>query len=215
MSKEYYENAHYRESSLTGKGENFIARIMHELIERPHQESSFFKAVLEVGADQGQHLKYVKHDFQSYTTIDLHLPMKKSPDPRVTHLQGDAHKLPFTDNVFDRVVVTCVLHHLQDPDKALSELIRVVKDNGVISVLIPRDPSIIYNLARNSMVLCKFRSLSLLRKSIQRHKQEHLWNYKFLMHTLKRRNSIYTQTELHYPRGPFYIIKSIELKKKV
>lgn len=215
MSKEYYESAQYRESSLTGNGENLIARIMHELIERQHQESSFFKAVLEVGADQGQHLKYVKHDFHSYTTIDLHLPMKKSSDSRVTHLEGDVHKLPFTDNVFDRVVVTCLLHHLQDPNKALGELIRVVKNNGVISVLIPRDPSMIYSLVRNSMVLCKFRSLTLLRKSKQRHKQEHLWNYKDLIHILKSRDSIYTQTELHYPRGLFYVLKAIELKKKV
>jgi ubiquinone/menaquinone biosynthesis C-methylase UbiE len=213
MSKEYYESAKYEESSLTGNGENFIARIMHELIERPHQKSSFFESVLEVGADQGQHLKYVKHKFQSYKTIDLHLPKKKSSDSRVTHLQGDVHNLPFKDNIFDRVIVTCVFHHLQDPNKALSELVRVVKENGVISVLIPRDPSTIYNLVRNSMVFCKFRSLTLLKESKQRHKQEHIWNFKDLMKILRSGDSIYIQTELRYPHGPFYVIKVIELKK--
>ena len=48
----------------------------------------------------------------------------------VTVVQGDAHHLPFDDAAFDAVHVERVLMHLGDPDRALSEMRRVVRPGG-------------------------------------------------------------------------------------
>lgn len=43
---------------------------------------------------------------------------------------GDAHSLPFEDNKFDIVLCTEVLEHLHTPEKAVSEMKRVLSPNG-------------------------------------------------------------------------------------
>jgi ubiquinone/menaquinone biosynthesis C-methylase UbiE len=50
---------------------------------------------------------------------------------------GDAHALDFPDNSFDCARAERVLQHLAEPAKALSELVRVVKPGGRLSVLEP------------------------------------------------------------------------------
>ena len=44
------------------------------------------------------------------------------------------YKLPFSDNVFDMVVCKDSLHHFDDLQKALGEMLRVTKDGGVIYI---------------------------------------------------------------------------------
>jgi predicted SAM-dependent methyltransferase len=56
--------------------------------------------------------------------------------PNVTHV-GDAHDLPFEDKTFDLIVCYVTLEHLYNPFKAVSEMIRVLKDNGMIKIVIP------------------------------------------------------------------------------
>lgn len=47
---------------------------------------------------------------------------------------GDVHKLPFRDETFD--LITCIetLEHLENPEKALLEIKRVLKKNGKVLV---------------------------------------------------------------------------------
>jgi phosphatidylethanolamine/phosphatidyl-N-methylethanolamine N-methyltransferase len=61
---------------------------------------------------------------------------------------GDAHALPFSATSFDRTIVTCVLHHLEDPERALQELRRVTRPRGDLSILLPTDPGIAYRAVR-------------------------------------------------------------------
>lgn len=44
---------------------------------------------------------------------------------------GDIYKLPFKDNELDGLMMVRVTHHLEDMDKAMSELYRVLKPGGV------------------------------------------------------------------------------------
>jgi ubiquinone/menaquinone biosynthesis C-methylase UbiE len=53
----------------------------------------------------------------------------------VTFQTADAAKLPFDDNMFDRVRADRVFQHLKNPEAALNEMIRVTKKDGWISVL--------------------------------------------------------------------------------
>ena len=50
----------------------------------------------------------------------------------------DITALPFADNSFDVVICSEVLEHIPDDDKAVSELIRIVKPGKTLAVSVPR-----------------------------------------------------------------------------
>lgn len=52
--------------------------------------------------------------------------------------QGDALDLPFADGEFDRIVAAEVLEHIPDDDRAISELVRVLRPGGTLAVTVPR-----------------------------------------------------------------------------
>ena len=49
-------------------------------------------------------------------------------------VHGDARELPFEDNLFDLVYMVSVLQEIPDQEKALSEICRVLKSNGILSI---------------------------------------------------------------------------------
>ncbi len=51
--------------------------------------------------------------------------------------QGDAEHLAFADNAFDIVVCSEVLEHLIEPQQALTEMRRVLKNNGTLILTTP------------------------------------------------------------------------------
>ncbi|MEA3078118.1 MAG: hypothetical protein QOF60_3026 [Actinomycetota bacterium] len=51
---------------------------------------------------------------------------------------GSALDLPFADGSFDRIVAAEVLEHIGDDRRAMTELARVLKPGGVLSVTVPR-----------------------------------------------------------------------------
>jgi SAM-dependent methyltransferase len=50
---------------------------------------------------------------------------------------ADCYSLPFADNTFDRVFSHALMEHLSDPRRALRELQRVLKPEGIIGVCSP------------------------------------------------------------------------------
>jgi len=52
-------------------------------------------------------------------------------------LVADAHSLPFYDGAFDVVIAVEVFEHLADPEKASSEIFRVLRKDGLAVVTIP------------------------------------------------------------------------------
>jgi ubiquinone/menaquinone biosynthesis C-methylase UbiE len=51
--------------------------------------------------------------------------------------EGNVYNLPFEDNSFDAAFSHAVLEHLQEPVKALQELLRVLKSGGFLGVRTP------------------------------------------------------------------------------
>ena len=51
---------------------------------------------------------------------------------------GSACEIPFKDGSFDSVLCTEVLEHLPDPDKAISEIKRVLRKDGYLYVTVPQ-----------------------------------------------------------------------------
>jgi 2-polyprenyl-6-hydroxyphenyl methylase/3-demethylubiquinone-9 3-methyltransferase len=50
----------------------------------------------------------------------------------VRYVQGDAYRLPFSNETFDVVSAMDFLEHVEDPGRAISEMSRVLKPNGLL-----------------------------------------------------------------------------------
>jgi SAM-dependent methyltransferase len=115
-----------------------------------------FRRTLEVGAGLGEHLAYEKltpEQERDYHALELRENMSREMRrrfPRVRTITGDCQeRLPFADGYFDRVLAIHVLEHLPNLPAAVRELYRVCdRDRGVLSVVIPCEGSLAYNLAR-------------------------------------------------------------------
>ena len=116
--------------------------------------------ILEVGAGQGEHLKFVTQlsRIKEYVLLDLQKPTVIGDYPfQVSLVEGNVENLPFETNSFDIVISTCVFHHLEDPLKGFSELLRVSntaiqnpnlsiiqKQQSTIVIALPADPGLFY-----------------------------------------------------------------------
>ncbi|MFI5054303.1 MAG: class I SAM-dependent methyltransferase, partial [Acidimicrobiia bacterium] len=52
-------------------------------------------------------------------------------------VNGDALELPFPDAAFDRIIASEVLEHLWADERAISELVRVLRPGGRLAVTVP------------------------------------------------------------------------------
>jgi len=50
---------------------------------------------------------------------------------------GDATRLPFQNETFDRIIASEVLEHIYNDEDALSELFRVLKPQGILAITVP------------------------------------------------------------------------------
>lgn len=138
--------SHYNCLSASANGSP-MERYLHRSMERPHGPARTFGRVLEVGANNGEHMRYVRHHFREYWLTDLSLPRippNLRADPRIHVAACDAADLPFQDHAFDRVIATCLLHHVNDPLRVFQELRRVTRPGGIVTLMIPTDPSFAY-----------------------------------------------------------------------
>ena len=83
----------------------------------------------------------------------------KSKKINIEYKVADVQSLPFKQNSFDRVIATCIMHHLSDFEKALLEIKRVVKYEGLVSIYLSCDPGIMNRLLRKLLIIPKARKL--------------------------------------------------------
>jgi demethylmenaquinone methyltransferase/2-methoxy-6-polyprenyl-1,4-benzoquinol methylase len=80
-----------------------------------------------------------------------------SKDYRFKLIKGSILELPFEDNTFDCITITFGLRNIQDTNKALSEMYRVLKPNGKVICLELSKPNRlilnkVYNLYFNNVL---------------------------------------------------------------
>jgi phosphatidylethanolamine/phosphatidyl-N-methylethanolamine N-methyltransferase len=147
----------YDESNYSSPLQSAVMRASHHLTERHFQEREHFAKVLEIGAGTGEHLDFVCHTFEQYVLSDLDpktLEVAKSKlsnkfDNKLTFETQSGESLSYGDNTFDRLIATHVLEHIYQPHLAIKDWRRVVKNGGVVSILIPTDPGIAWRLGRH------------------------------------------------------------------
>ncbi len=146
---ENYGKLNY-DKSLVGT----MMRHSHTLAERPYGPDRHFSRVLEVGAGTGEHLKFVRHGFDDYVMTDFNPTMLGQIDSgghrgRVTIEKQDATRLDVPDNSVDRLIATHVLEHLPHPHNVLREWHRVLKPGGIMTLVLPCDPGLMWRTGRH------------------------------------------------------------------
>ena len=138
------------------------SKLTHKLMDWPFRNTTT-PVVLEVGAGVGQHALHALTKFEHYYLTDLSEEAIQAcvvDDSRVTPLVADAQELSaFDDESVDRIVATCLLAHLSDPEKALEEWRRVLKTGGSLSIYVPAEPGMLLRLLRQMFVVPKSRKL--------------------------------------------------------
>ncbi len=145
----------YDASNYSSPLQSAVMRASHRLSEKKFDENSYFSKVLEIGAGTGEHLPFVKHRFDQYVLTDLDektlevAKQKLAGNNKLSFEKQSGEGLSYADNSFDRLIASHVLEHIYQPHLVLKEWRRVVKNGGIISVLIPTDPGMAWRLGRH------------------------------------------------------------------
>lgn len=109
--------------------------------------------VIDVGCGQGRHsfeayrrgADIVAFDRSSDDLADVKVMFGalaeagEAPDYATAEtVQGDALALPFEDGEFDVVIASEILEHIPSDDRAIAELIRILRPGGALAVTVPR-----------------------------------------------------------------------------
>ena len=118
--------------------EAFLKSIYH-LLQQAEPQS-----VLDAGCGEGHVVGFLARQNPSWRLTGMDLDKEAIAyaqatfGDQATFRTGSLYKLPFSDNSFDTVVCSEVLEHLEDTDRAISELKRVTRRHVLITV--PREP---------------------------------------------------------------------------
>lgn len=166
---EFYEKyyRHATESWIVKKNHSYS----HRMLEKGVNEN--FDNVIELGAGNGEHFQFVRHDFNTYLMSDLRDKTKfVSEDRRVRFESFSAEDIPYSENCFQRVISTCLLHHVTNVRETLEGMRRIATHGGLISINIAADPGLLYRFIWSSTSGRRFRNQGLkFPKSV--HYQEH------------------------------------------
>ncbi len=134
-----------REAFGRGDEENLRWQLEHPVVgarERELVRGAFGppgRRMLDVGAGDGATLVHLD-DPEGSVGLELFpdkLRLARGRLSRAGLLAGSAYALPFADGVFDHVIVRDVVHHLDTPDRMLSECARVLAPLGRFDLLEP------------------------------------------------------------------------------
>ena len=185
MAEDYYLS-NYKRINISGDISNVVTKLMHRFLENG-RDSIPFEKVLEVGALNGEHTHFVNHEFSQYYVTDIRNPSQTTIDclskRGFTFRFADVENLPFEDAYFDRVISTCLLHHLENPEQGISEI----------------DPSFIYSASW--FVTTGIRALlkRKFRESYTNRKSEHIKDLKSIEISLFALNSYNLIEKKHFP----------------
>jgi ubiquinone/menaquinone biosynthesis C-methylase UbiE len=138
-TKELYDNWH---SELGELGEDDSNSPWHQMVKQHLGDIKGLK-VLEIGCGRGGFSRYllecgadlVAADFSDAAVALTNRLLLNQPNFEA--VVADIQNLPFSDNAFDVVISLETLEHVPEPDKGLSELVRVTKTGGKLIISTP------------------------------------------------------------------------------
>lgn len=89
-------------------------------------------SLLDLGSGTGvlSEFAYKCRDDLRFVAIDPSEGMLKFSPPYVETHTARAEELPFDETSFEVVIIGEALHHFQDPDRVMQQIVRVLKEDG-------------------------------------------------------------------------------------
>jgi ubiquinone/menaquinone biosynthesis C-methylase UbiE len=103
--------------------------------------------IVDLGSGTGAVASYIINNYSHVNTmvaVDVCEDMLKRIDSnQITKIVSPLENMPFKDNVFDVAVSRQCLHYINDLKKTISEIVRILKNNGifVLSQIVPLESS--------------------------------------------------------------------------
>lgn len=152
---------------------NFLSRIALGLIGVPHlgfrmrariilseaYKTDHSMKFLDAGCGYGMYSMLLREKGYDIDSIDIDHNRIKALHEMITEypplegiklFDGSLTDLPFTDNLYDRVICSEVIEHIKDDHKAVSELARVLSPKGILILSVP------YNSKNNQKIFKMF-----------------------------------------------------------
>jgi phosphatidylethanolamine/phosphatidyl-N-methylethanolamine N-methyltransferase len=146
----------------------FLIDTSHRQLARfGNKTDTSYGRILEIGAGRGEHFEFVSKNFSEYVMTDIsdwgvtEIQAILKKEPRVQFQIQDMQNMSFEDGVFDRVIVSCVLAHVVDPYRAMSEVKRVSKKGATCSFFISADPGVLMRYVRALITRPKMKGLEI------------------------------------------------------
>lgn len=129
--------------------ENLLQRYWHN--RRFAEVSSFIEPrggrILDVGCADGTFTKVILERSKAHKIVGIDVLPKSvsyakrrfARSQKLEFRVADAHKLPFPSKSFDCITCLETLEHVEDPEKVIAEIKRVLKDDGYMIVLVPSE----------------------------------------------------------------------------
>jgi phosphatidylethanolamine/phosphatidyl-N-methylethanolamine N-methyltransferase len=198
----FYDNYY---SNLFSSGKSLASwskRQTHTALEHG-LSNPFFERVLEIGAGSGEHFQHVQHSFNEYLLNDLTPPKHSTVlgDPRIRIIVGDVNQIDIPNGSIDRVIMTCVLHHLPDPYQTLLKIADWMKPGSLFTLFLPSDPGFLVRLNRNLVVIPAARRLGYdrYRTYAALGHRNHYWGFVSLI------EDVFQEFRIKRTYHPFYI----------
>lgn len=149
--KEIFRNLDSRHDSHLYTGlQGFFIKNGHKDLEKFTKQKSHFDKVLEIGAGSTPHYHFIKHTYNEYHIAETseYVSEYHKHNTKIKLIKYDGKNLPYDNNVFDRIIISHCLEHILSPENFLSEMVRVLKKGGILSISLPTDPGLAWRLGR-------------------------------------------------------------------
>jgi ubiquinone/menaquinone biosynthesis C-methylase UbiE len=140
----------YSGSFLTKAYWDYKNRIIAQML------PSSLENILDLGCGEGIQLQHLQRNFPKTFVFGIDYLQENvviCKEHSLNCTRGDVYNLSLPDNAIDAIVFIEVIEHLAEPQKAIVELYRVLKPNGLLVIGFPNDRFFLF--AR--LLLLKFR----------------------------------------------------------
>ena len=126
-----HPDVQYNNISREMKGKKIVA-VLNDFCDKELNTLS----LCEIGCSTGIQTNYISKYFKYTIGVDIDskaISYAKSifSNNKLEYIEADSMNLPFQDGSFDIVVCTHVYEHVPDPHKLISEIYRVLKNDGI------------------------------------------------------------------------------------
>ncbi len=94
-------------------------------------------SLLDIGSGSQPYKQFLESAVSSYVGLDRPSTQTMVPNATAPDICGDVNSLPFRNESFDTILMTQVLEHVPDPQQALSEASRILKQDGYLLLSVP------------------------------------------------------------------------------